>query len=82
MVADALRARYRTHDEIRASGAIGNLGQGVEITTHGVSTRLIAWPGTGYQTEAVHVLDLLIPTDYYDQGRFASPQAERLRIEG
>jgi mannose-6-phosphate isomerase-like protein (cupin superfamily) len=58
MVADEMRARYRTHDEIRAGGAIGNLCDGVEITTHGVSTRLVAWPGTGYQTEAVHVLTL------------------------
>ena len=58
MVADEMRARYRTHDEIRAHGAIGNLADGVETTTHGVATRLIAWPGTGYQTEAVHVLTL------------------------
>jgi mannose-6-phosphate isomerase-like protein (cupin superfamily) len=56
MIPDELRARYRTHDEIRAHGAIGNLGDGVEITAHGLSTRLLAWPGTGFQTEAVHVI--------------------------
>jgi len=57
-VPDALRARYRTPEQIAAHGAIGNLGEGPEITTHGLPTRLIAWPGTGYRTEAVHVLTL------------------------
>jgi mannose-6-phosphate isomerase-like protein (cupin superfamily) len=56
MVPDELRARYRTHDQIRSEGAIGNLADGVEITTQDIRTRLIAWPGTGYQTESVHVL--------------------------
>jgi len=55
-VPDEYRARYRTAAEIRASGAIGNLSDGAEITAYGLSTRLIAWPGTGYQTEAVHVI--------------------------
>jgi hypothetical protein len=53
-----LRAGSRSAEEIRASGAIGGLGDGIEIDTHGVSTRLLAWPGTGYQTETVHVLTL------------------------
>jgi hypothetical protein len=30
---EAYRARNRTHDEIRQKGAIGNLNDGVEITT-------------------------------------------------
>ena len=55
-----IRERYlernRTHNEIRRGGAIGNLNDGIEITTHGISTRLIAWPGNGFQTESVHVL--------------------------
>jgi hypothetical protein len=34
--------RNRIHDEIRCGGAIGNLNDGIEITTHGLSTRLIA----------------------------------------
>jgi quercetin dioxygenase-like cupin family protein len=55
---DALGVRYRRADQIRAGGALGNLGEGVEITTHGIATRLIAWPGTGFQTEAVHVLTI------------------------
>lgn len=51
------RARNRTHQEIRCKGAIGNLNDGIEITTtHGIHTRLIAWPGNGFQTECVHVL--------------------------
>jgi gentisate 1,2-dioxygenase len=33
-------------------GAIGSLNDGVEMEIHGMSTRLIAWPGTGFQTEA------------------------------
>ncbi len=55
-VADEYRARYRTAGEIVAGGAIANLADGAEIRAHGLSTRLIAWPGTGYQTEAVHVV--------------------------
>ena len=53
---EGLLARYRSAEQVRSGGALGNLGEGVEITVHGISTRLIAWPGTGYQTEAVHVL--------------------------
>ena len=53
---DELRARSRSASEIRSGGALANLGDGVEIDTHGISTRLIAWPGTGFQTESVHVL--------------------------
>ena len=55
MVPDRLRARYRTASQIRSDGAVGNLFDGVTITAHGLSTRLLAWPGTGYQTESVHV---------------------------
>jgi mannose-6-phosphate isomerase-like protein (cupin superfamily) len=66
---EALRARYRTAEEIRAGGAMGNLGDGVEITTHGIATRLIAWPGTGFQTEAVHVLTIA-PGEESDRYRY------------
>lgn len=55
MVPDHLRARYRSADQIRSEGAVGNLFDGVAITAHGLDTRLLAWPGTGFQTEAVHV---------------------------
>ena len=52
------QAKYFTHDEIRDHGAIGNLNEGVVIKAQGIHTRLIAWPGNGYQTESVHVLTL------------------------
>ena len=55
MIPDELRARYRAAKKIRDEGAIGNLFDGVSITAHGLDTRLLAWPGTGYQTESVHV---------------------------
>jgi mannose-6-phosphate isomerase-like protein (cupin superfamily) len=58
MASEEHQAKFRTHLEIRARGAIGNLAEGPVIRTHGVRTRLIAWPGTGYQTESVHVLTL------------------------
>jgi mannose-6-phosphate isomerase-like protein (cupin superfamily) len=48
--------RYLTHTQIQQNGALTNLGDGIPITTHGIDTRLIAWPGNGFQTEAVHVL--------------------------
>lgn len=58
MVDEKRSARFRTHDEIRSHGAIGNLNDGIEVTKQGVRTRLIAWPGNGFQTESVHVLTL------------------------
>ncbi|HEX8691639.1 MAG TPA: cupin domain-containing protein [Longimicrobium sp.] len=48
--------RYRTHTQIKQSGALSNLGDGISITTHGIDTRPIAWPGNGFQTESVHVM--------------------------
>ena len=54
-ITDDLRARYRTAKQIRSEGAIGNLFDGPTITAHGLETRLLAWPGTGYQTQSVHV---------------------------
>ncbi|ADB52343.1 cupin domain-containing protein [Conexibacter woesei] len=48
--------RNRTHDEIRRRGGVGNLNEGIEIPLHGLATRLIAWPGNGFQTESVHVV--------------------------
>ncbi len=55
-----IRERYlernRTHEEIRRGGAIGNLNDGIEITTHSIHSRVVAWPGNGFQTLSVHVL--------------------------
>jgi hypothetical protein len=45
MVDEKWSARFRTHEQIRSHGAIGNLNDGIEITAQGVRTRLIAWPG-------------------------------------
>lgn len=50
------QAKYFTAAQIRKHGAIGSLNEGVVIKTHGLHTRLIAWPGNGYQTESVHVI--------------------------
>ena len=58
LIPDDFRAQYRTAQQIRQDGAIGNLFDGVEISVHGLSTRLLAWPATGYQTESVHVTTL------------------------
>jgi quercetin dioxygenase-like cupin family protein len=50
--------RYLPHTQIQQNGAVSNLGDGIPITTHGVDTRPIAWPGNGFLTESVHVLTL------------------------
>ena len=55
---EAYRERNRTREQIRTGGAIAKLNEGIEIETHGVATRLIAWPGNGVQTQSVHVLTL------------------------
>lgn len=57
-ITDDLRARYRTAQQIRTEGAIGNLFDGPSITAHGLETRLLAWPGNGYQTESVHLTNV------------------------
>lgn len=58
MAAESHQARFKTSEQIRAGGAVGNLQDGAVIEIHGVSSRLIAWPGNGFQTESVHVLTL------------------------
>ncbi|MDP3268833.1 MAG: cupin domain-containing protein [Legionella sp.] len=51
-------AKNRSYDEIRRTGAIGDLNEGIEIILHEIPTRLIAWPGNGFQTESIHVSTL------------------------
>ena len=51
-------AKNRSYLDIRSGGAIGHLNEGIEIMLHGIPTRLIAWPGNGYQTESIHVLTI------------------------
>jgi gentisate 1,2-dioxygenase len=58
MVEDIYREWNRSNDQIRTHGAVGNLNRGLEIIAHGVNTRLIAWPGNGFQTESVHVVTI------------------------
>lgn len=58
MIDERYREWNRSHKEVRARGAVGNLNRGIEIDTHGLNTRLIAWPGNGFQTESIHVLTL------------------------
>ncbi len=52
------REQNRTREQIRAGGAIANLNEGIEVETHEVAIRLIAWPGNGFQTQFVRVLTL------------------------
>jgi quercetin dioxygenase-like cupin family protein len=56
--ADTFRAWHRTAGQIRSEGALGSLRQGIEVEIHGVRTRIIVWPGNGFQTESIHVLTL------------------------
>jgi hypothetical protein len=48
----------RTNDIISKKGEIANLINGLEITTHGIDTRLLAWPGTRFHIESIHVVTL------------------------
>jgi len=45
--------RNRSHDKISKSRAIANLNVGLEMSIHDGSTRLLAWPGTGFKMESV-----------------------------
>jgi gentisate 1,2-dioxygenase len=73
MIDEAYREWNRSHDQIRRRGAVGNLNRGVEIVANGVSARVIAWPGNGFQTESVHVVTLR-PGD--ESERYAYDMAE------
>lgn len=58
MIDERFREWNRDHATIRRHGAVGHLGRGIEIMVHGMPSRLIAWPGNGFQTESVHVVTL------------------------
>jgi gentisate 1,2-dioxygenase len=58
MIDERYREWNRDHKTIREHGAVGSLSRGIEITVHSMPSRLIAWPGNGYQTESVHVVTL------------------------
>ena len=53
MTQDLYQARYKTAQEIRRHGAVGNLQDGPTIRTHGIATRLIAWPGNPADADGV-----------------------------
>ena len=55
---DYYSEKNRNYEEIRSKGAIGNLNEGIEMILYGIPTRIIAWPGNGFQTESIHVLTL------------------------
>jgi hypothetical protein len=48
----------RINDIISKKGEIANLNNGLEITTHGMDTRLLAWPGTRFHIESINILTL------------------------
>ena len=78
---ESYRARNRTHEQIRRFGAVGSLNDGVEITTNGISTRLIAWPANGFQTQSLHVLTLK-PGDETPLYRYAMSEEGFLCLSG
>jgi hypothetical protein len=49
---DSFREWTRTREQIRQEGAVGSLCRGIEIETHGVRTRIIAWPGNACKRRA------------------------------
>ena len=81
MVDAAYKAMNRTAEQIRRHGAIGNFAEGVEIPIHGVRTRLIAWPGNGFQTESIHVLTLA-PGDESPLYRYQMSEEGLLCLKG
>ena len=78
---EAYRERNRTREQIRSGGAIANLNEGIEIATHGVATRLIAWPGNGFQTQSVHVLTLK-PGDASEQYTYDMAEEAMVCLKG
>ncbi len=73
--------KNRSPHEIRTGGAIGNLNEGIEIEIHRIPTRLIAWPGNGYQTESIHVLTLK-PGLTSDKYTYAISEEALLCVQG
>jgi mannose-6-phosphate isomerase-like protein (cupin superfamily) len=74
---DSFREWTRTREQIRQEGAVGSLCRGIEIETHGVRTRIIAWPGNGLQTQSLHVLTL---SPGESSASYAFPSSEELML--
>jgi len=81
MLDKSWNARFRTHDQIRSRGALGSLNDGIEVTTQGVRTRLIAWPGNGFQTESIHLLTLA-PGDESDRYEYDMSDEAMVCLKG
>jgi mannose-6-phosphate isomerase-like protein (cupin superfamily) len=81
MLDKSWNARFRTHDQIRSRGALGSLNDGIEVTTQGVRTRLIAWPGNGFQTESIHLLTLA-PGDESDRCEYDMSDEAMVCLKG
>jgi gentisate 1,2-dioxygenase len=79
--ADAYRAWHRSAAQIRADGAIGSLLQGIEVRIHGVRTRIVAWPGNGFQTQSVHVVTLS-PGEEMDMHAYGMAEEAMLCLKG
>lgn len=47
-----------TAQQIRQHGALGTINYTLSIVTHDLPTRLMAWPGNGFQTQSLHALVL------------------------
>jgi gentisate 1,2-dioxygenase len=78
---DPYRARHRRAAEIRSGGAIGSLNDGIEFEMHGVPTRIIAWPGNGFQTQSLHVLTLA-PGQEMDPHAYGMAEEAMLCLQG
>jgi quercetin dioxygenase-like cupin family protein len=78
---DPYRSRHRRAAEIRSGGAIGSLNDGIEFELHGVSTRIIAWPGNGFQTQSIHVLTLA-PGQEMDTHAYGMAEEAMLCLQG
>ena len=72
-------ACFRTHDDIRAHGAIGNLNDGIEITAHGMRTqrRVVS----RWLLPSPPQLDLYLRTPYYQDGKYRVPLFEMLEAK-
>jgi uncharacterized cupin superfamily protein len=74
---DSFREWTRTREQIRQEGAVASLCRGIEIETHRVRTRIIAWPGNGLQTQSLHVLTL---SPGESTASYAFPSSEELML--
>jgi mannose-6-phosphate isomerase-like protein (cupin superfamily) len=75
------RARLLGCARLTTQGCDGSLRDGPVVEIHGVEARLIAWPGNGFQTEAIHVVTVR-PGQQTDQYAYAVAEEAMLCIAG